>query len=601
MGRVAFPPEEYGGTADNEYLDCEFVEPALRILLIAEHDVEFRLIERLLNSMEGPSHHLHWCQADVTALAAMRGADYELILWGKISDSRISQALLAELKRQQITVPVIAIVDHVPANADRDAIRQGNADIVLRPALSPDTLQKAIAFACARSAPSILHLETLHADPLTGLSNRQQFRAQLARMLADARVPESVGLLLVDVDQFKKVNASYGQGAGDALIQLIAARIRDALPSPRCMARVGGNEFAIVLRNAQGDVENDCRRSIDDILQAMLKPFAVAQHAIRMSFSIGVALNKERTITADALLANADTAMRIAKADNGNHFQFYTRDMTDAQQKLLKLEAEIRRSIRNEEFELYYQPRIDIKTQQIVGAEGLLRWNHPTRGLLSPAQFIAVAEDCGLIVPLGYWVIHQACKDLNRLSELGQPEVQLAVNVSFKQFQDRNFVQTVANILGNQGITEGRLEFELTETTMMSEGQAVDQSLRRLSELGIDISLDDFGTGYSSFAHIQRLPISVLKIDRSFVGSVTSNEDDAVIVRAIINLAHSLNMEVIAEGAETAEQIAFLYQNNCDQVQGYYFSKPVNFRGLTTLLNVDTAQGDAPASRRILN
>lgn len=573
----------------------------MRILLIAEHDVEFRLIERLLSGIEGSSHHLSWSQADVAALAAMTVNDYELILWGKISDLAMSQALLAELKRQQSTVPVVAVVDHVPANADRDAIRQGNSDILLRPALTSDTLQKAMAFACAHSAPSILHLETLHADPLTGLSNRQQFRAQLARILVDTRVPESVGLLLVDVDQFKKVNASYGQGAGDALIQLIAARIRDALLSPRCMARVGGNEFAIVLRNAQGDVENDCRRSIDDILQAMLKPFAVAQHAIRMSFSIGVALNKERTITADALLANADVAMRIAKAENGNNFQFYTRDMTDAQQKLLKLEAEIRRSIRNEEFELYYQPRIDIKTQQIVGAEGLLRWNHPTRGLLSPAQFIAVAEDCGLIVPLGYWVIHQACKDLNRLSELGHHEVQLAVNVSFKQFQDRNFVQTVANILGNQGISEGRLEFELTETTMMSEGQAVDQSLRRLSELGIDISLDDFGTGYSSFAHIQRLPISVLKIDRSFVGSVTSNEDDAVIVRAIINLAHSLNMEVIAEGAETAEQIAFLYQNNCDQVQGYYFSKPVNFRGLTTLLNVDAAPVNTPASRRILN
>lgn len=198
-----------------------------------------------------------------------------------------------------------------------------------------------------------------------------------------------------------------------------------------------------------------------------------------------------------------------------------------------------------------------------------------------------MAEESGLIVPLGYWVVHQACKDLNELTLKGFDEVQLAVNVSFKQFQDKNFVQTVANIMNKHKITEGRLEFELTETTMMIEGLAVDQSLRRLSELGIDISLDDFGTGYSSFAHIQRLPISVLKIDRSFVGSVTTNEDDATIVKAIISLAHSLNMQVIAEGAETAEQVDFLSKNHCDQVQGFFFSKPVTFADIKELLTQD--------------
>ncbi len=213
-----------------------------------------------------------------------------------------------------------------------------------------------------------------------------------------------------------------------------------------------------------------------------------------------------------------------------------------------------------------------------------MRWRHPTRGLLAPSHFIAVAEESGLIVPLGYWIIQHACKDLNELASKGHHDVQLAVNVSFKQFQDKNFVQTVANILNKQGITAGRLEFELTETTMMIEGQSVDQSLRKLSELGIDISLDDFGTGYSSFAHIQRLPISILKIDRSFVSSVTSNEDDATIVKAIINLAHSLSMQVIAEGAETAEQVEFLCLNKCDQVQGFFFSKPVSFDNLKKLL-----------------
>ncbi len=557
----------------------------MQILLIAEHDAEFRLIERLLKSVEDSPFLLTWCQADVLALAATQVSAYKTIIWGRISDPEVSKALLSELKRQQIEIPVIAISDQYPPGSDRDAIKRGESDIVLRSSLTSQTLERTINFVCSKRVPFHSNIDSLNADPLTGLSNRQEFRNKLARILADATSPESVGLLLIDVDQFKKVNASYGQGAGDALIQLIAARIRNSLSEGQHAARIGGNEFAVVFQNGSESVAAQCRNCVERIIQAMAKPFPVAQHAIRMHVSIGIALNKEVEVTVDVLLANADMAMRIAKSEKGNNYQFYTQNMTQAAQKILKLESEIRRGIRNEEFELFYQPRIDLASNQIVGAEGLVRWNHPTRGVLPPAEFISVAEESGLIVPLGYWVIHQACKDLNLLSELGHHQIQIAVNVSFRQFQDKNFVQTVANILGNQGITEGRLEFELTETTMMIEGHAVDQSLRRLNELGIDISLDDFGTGYSSFAHIQRLPISVLKIDRSFVGSVTSNEDDATIVKAIISLAHSLNMQVIAEGAETAEQVNFLTENSCDQVQGFFYSKPVNFSSVKNLLS----------------
>lgn len=559
----------------------------MRILLIAEHDAEFRLIERLLKGIEWTPHQLTWCQADAQALNAIHVPSFQMLLWGRISVPEVSRALLEVLKSQKISIPVIAICDHFPPNADRAAIKRGESDILLRSTLSGKVISRAISYASERNLPSIGNIEALHADPLTGLSTRQDFRERLARILVDAKQAESVGVLLIDVDQFKKVNASYGQGAGDALIQLIAARIRSVISEQQYVARIGGNEFAIVFQNTEESVESECRACIEKLIQSMAKPFPVAQHAIRMDISIGVVTNKELEITVDAILANADMAMRIAKSEKGSNFQFYTRDMTDAAQKILKLKSEIRRAVRNEEFELYYQPRIDIKSNRVVGAEGLVRWNHPTRGLLYPAAFISVAEDSGLIVPLGYWVLHQACKDLNVLAEVGHPEVQLAVNVSFKQFQDRNFVQTVANILGNQGITEGRLEFELTETTMMIEGLAVDQSLRRLNELGIDISLDDFGTGYSSFAHIQRLPISTLKIDRSFVGSVTSNEDDATIVKAIINLAHSLNMQVIAEGAETAEQIEFLRLNKCDQVQGHFFSEAVSLTALKKLLSME--------------
>lgn len=557
----------------------------MRILLIADQDAEFKLLERVVGNIEGARHQLTWCQSDISVLEAMPANRFHLILWGQISDPRLSRKILAELNRQKIKASFIVIADRLPPGVDAQASARGDADILLRENLNATMLARAIAF----TVPVVAELapESLNVDPLTGLINRQEFREQLDRILANASIPESVGLLLIDVDQFKKVNASYGQGAGDALIQLIVERISTCLSAHHHVARIGGNEFAVVYQNAIGSVESECRVNLERILQSMAKPFPVAQHVIRMNVSMGIAMNKEPGMSMDGLLANADMAMRIAKREKGSNYQFYTKGMTDAAQKILRLEGEIRRAIRNEEFVLYYQPRIDINSHRIVGAEGLLRWEHPTRGLLPPSEFIAVAEESGLIVPLGYWVMHQACKDLNELTVKGYDDIQLAVNVSFKQFQDKNFVQTVANILEKEAITPGRLEFELTETTMMIEGQAVDQSLRRLSELGIDISLDDFGTGYSSFAHIQRLPISVLKIDRSFVGSVTTNEDDATIVKAIINLAHSLNMQVIAEGAETAEQVNFLGKNKCDQVQGFFFSEAVPFAEIKDLLSQD--------------
>jgi len=403
--------------------------------------------------------------------------------------------------------------------------------------------------------------------------------------------PASVALLLIDVDQFKKVNVSYGQGAGDALIQMIAERIQSCLLPHQRLARIGGNEFAAVFHNPVGSVEAEAVMRCELVVSAMAKHFLLGRNAVKMNVSLGLAIKADNEISVDNLFGQADMAMRVAKLERGNTWQRYTFDMTNDAQKELKLESEIRRSLRKEDFVLHYQPRIDISRNKIVGVEALLRWEHPVRGLLPPGSFIRVAEESGLIVPLGYWIIHSACKQLNELSSKGFDHVQIAVNVAFKQFQDKNFVRTVANIIKKHGISPGRLEFELTETTMMIEGSAVDQSLRELSNLGIAISLDDFGTGYSSFAHIQRLPISALKIDRSFVSNVQSNLDDATIVKAIINLAHSLNMKVIAEGAETRGQVDFLREHQCDQVQGYFFSRPISDDNLLILLERERERG----------
>jgi diguanylate cyclase (GGDEF)-like protein len=562
----------------------------VRILLISEQDGDHSLVERLLHSITDIPSELVSCPTDPRALAERDLGRYHLVLWGMVSDVQIAARLLIEFNRQQITLPLMVLTDKVANSSNRQQTSLNDFDVMSRDSLSVPLMRSALMhFGARRQASGSMPARV--PDPLTGLSNRQHLREQLATVLADKAEAACVALLLIDVDQFKKVNVSYGQGAGDALIQLIAERIQSCLAPTQRLARIGGNEFAVVFQNTVGSIDAEATLRTDAILQAMNKPFPLARHAVKMHVSLGLAIKDAGIMTVDNLFAHADMAMRVAKLDKGNTCKLYTRDMTDSAQHELKLESEIRRSLRKEDFVLHFQPRIDICRDRIIGVEALVRWQHPVRGLLPPGEFIRVAEESGLIVPMGYWIIHAACKYLNELSSKGYDHIQIAVNVAFKQFQDSNFVRTVANIIRKHNIEPGRLEFELTETTMMVEGSAVDQSLRQLSELGIAISLDDFGTGYSSFAHIQRLPISALKIDRSFVSGVQKNLDDATIVKAMINLAHSLNMEVIAEGAETVEQVDFLREHECDQVQGYYFSRPISYDDFLVLLAMERERG----------
>ena len=564
----------------------------MRVLLISELESDFTQVGRLLQGIPDIPSELEACPADPRALASRNLSRYQLMLWGQISDVQIAARLLLELSRQQVNLPLVVLTDKAPASEDGhyDQDPPRDFEVLPREGLSVHLMRSVLLHFGARRQ-AVQQQPGRVPDPLTGLNNRQYLREQLFTVLSQRTEPASVALLLIDVDQFKKVNVSYGQGAGDALIQLIAERIQSCLLPHQRLARVGGNEFAVVFQNPTGSVEAEAVGRAETILQTMAKPFPLARHAVKMNVSLGLVIKDAGPMLVDTLFAQADMAMRVAKLEKGNTLQRYTHDMTDAAQDELKLESEIRRSLRKEDFVLHFQPRVDIDRNKIVGVEALVRWNHPVKGLLPPGAFIRVAEDSGLIVPLGYWVIHSACKYLNELSSKGHDHVHIAVNVAFKQFQDKNFVRTVANIIRKHGISPGRLEFELTETTMMIEGNSVDQSLRELSELGIAISLDDFGTGYSSFAHIQRLPISALKIDRSFVSSVHENLDDATIVKAIINLAHSLNMRVIAEGAETIQHVDFLREHRCDQVQGYYFSKPINYSDLLVLLEMERERG----------
>jgi predicted signal transduction protein with EAL and GGDEF domain len=366
----------------------------------------------------------------------------------------------------------------------------------------------------------------------------------------------------------------------------MAERILSCLGPGDSAARIGGDEFAILLDHTEAGI--DTSMLAQQLADTVGQPFALAGHQVTVGCSIGVAVYPAAGREIDGLLKAADLARQKAKAVRGCTYRFYNEKMNADASAQLYREADLRRGLRRNEFRLYYQPRVSLQSGRIVGVEGLIRWQHPVRGLVSPSEFIPLAEDSGLIVPLGYWIVHQACADIRRMEELGLPPVDVALNLSFKQFHDSKFAETVTHIISESGVDPKRLEFELTETTIMTNGDETDQCMRALNAIGSSFSLDDFGTGYSSFVHIHRLPIDALKVDRSFVHQVTHNADAATIVTAIINLAHSLNMTVVAEGAESEAQMRFLQERRCDQVQGFYFSPPVPFEALCDLIRSDT-------------
>jgi diguanylate cyclase (GGDEF)-like protein len=414
----------------------------------------------------------------------------------------------------------------------------------------------------------------LQQDPLTGVANRQLFLQVLQQSLTRARSQQSpLALLVINFDNFKNINDSFGYRAGDLLMRNMARRLTQCAAGQHAVARIGGDEFALIIERCQQReaAEQFARRLIDELSA----PVMLDNYPVVVSVSIGAALYPEASDNAEGLLKRAVLAMRQAKLERGSSLQLYSEETKLESLQRLSLEADLRKALRRNEFELHYQPRVDLISGETLGMESLIRWRHPTRGWVSPQEFIPVAEESGLIIPIGYWTIKQACDDMNAFTKAGYGHLEVAVNLSFKQLQDSLFVETATRIIEQSGVDASQLEFELTETAIMSNFQQTYDGMMALAKLGITFSLDDFGTGFSSFAHIQKLPISALKIDRSFIRRVIENNDDAVIVRAIINLAHSLRLRVIGEGVETLEQVQFLWQHCCDQVQGYYFSPAI--------------------------
>ena len=411
-------------------------------------------------------------------------------------------------------------------------------------------------------------------DALTALPNRTLLQDRLTKALADARRQKyKIALLFLDLDRFKDINDLLGHSVGDLFLQEVAERLKRFAREQDTVARLGGDEFLIMLTHIK-DV-SDAAVAAERLMDAMTAGFVVQGHSLNVSCSIGISIFPEHGADCEMLIKHADAAMYSAKADGRNNFRFFTADMNAQAVERLTLENSLRSALAKEQLFLMYQPQMDIATGRITGLEALLRWQHPELGLVPPDRFIRIAENSGLIVPIGEWVLRTACSQARKLQDEGLPVVTIAVNVSAVQFRQESFGEVIRKVLRETGLSPQHLELELTESLLLANADVTFSVLRELKNMGVTLAIDDFGTGYSSFSYLKQFQIGKLKIDRSFITNVAANPDDAAITAAIISMAKSLHLKVIAEGVEDEAQMAFLRAHQCDEIQGYYFSKPL--------------------------
>ena len=411
-------------------------------------------------------------------------------------------------------------------------------------------------------------------DALTGLPNRALLEDRLSKALASARrQKDKVALLFLDLDRFKNVNDSLGHLVGDLLLQDVAERLKRWSREQDTVARLAGDEFLIVLTDVK-DIP-DAAVAAERLMDAMTAEFVVQGHSFDISCSLGISIFPEHGADGETLIKHADTAMYCAKEYGRNNFQFFTADMNAQGVERLTLESSLRLALGKQELFLVYQPQLDIGTGRITGLEALLRWQHPELGLVPPDKFIRIAENSGLIMPIGEWVLRTACSQARKWQDEGLPAVPVAVNVSAVQFRQEGFCELIRRVLRETGLAPQYLELELTESLLLTSADVTLSVLQELRALGLKLAIDDFGTGYSSFSYLRQFRVSKLKIDRSFVRDIAVDPDDAAIAAAIISMAKSLHLKVIAEGVEDEAQMSFLRAHQCDEIQGYYFSKPL--------------------------
>jgi diguanylate cyclase (GGDEF)-like protein/PAS domain S-box-containing protein len=450
------------------------------------------------------------------------------------------------------------------------------------------------------SAARAMTLQITHSaehDFLTGLPNRMLLNDRVGQAIAlAARHMKQVAILFLDLDGFKHINDSFGHTIGDKLLQSVAKRLVDCVRGSDTVSRQGGDEFVVLLSEVEHS--EDAAITARRMLRLVAEAHSVGQHELHITTSMGVSVYPDDGLDAETLIKNADTAMYQAKENGRQSYKFFKPAMNVRAVERQSIEEGMRRALERQEFALYYQPKVNLRTGAITGAEALLRWAHPTRGSISPAQFIPIAEACGLILPIGAWVLREACTQARAWVDAGLPATTMAVNVSAMEFRGENFLDGLFAILNETGLDPKSLELDLTESVLMKRAESTASILQTLRERGVQVAVDDFGTGYSSLSYLRKFPVDALKIDQSFVRQISTAGDDTPIVTAVIGMARSLKLRVVAEGVETPEELEFLRMHQCDEAQGYYFSRPVLPQQFAKLLETGIPEPSAVVYRR---
>lgn len=510
-------------------------------------------------------------------IAALRKVNFNLRTNAKLAVDK-KNCLLEEKSSK-----TIAEKKHAEQENRNDKLTQANAQLIM----TGVELQIAVA-KIAHAKAEMTHLA--HYDFLTDLPNRMQLYERMNLAIDWAKRHQAkMALLFLDIDRFKQINDSLGHTAGDKLLQSIALRLKSVVRSTDTVSRLGGDEFVLLL--SEFDQVKTLSQKVEKIRAVVATPHNIEGQNIDISSSIGISLYPEDGEDADTLMLNADSAMYYAKENGRNRYYFFKPEMRKQVSSRQALEKGIYTALRNQEFELFYQAQINLRNRVITGVEALIRWRHPVDGVMSPACFIPAAEECGAIIPIGRWVLQEACRQAQAWVEDGLYFNVIAVNISAREFDDHEFLDNVCEVLRETGLAPYRLELEITETVLMKNIQASTATLHALRAMGIKISIDDFGTGYSSLSYLKCIPFDTMKIDQSFVSGISATNDD-VLVKAIIAIGTNLNHKVIAEGVETLEQLDFLRKNECEAAQGFYLHSPMTGLEFTSILQ----QGKQPVS-----
>ena len=546
------------------------------ILIISENETDRVILSSCLERAVPSRFSLLTPQSDDRPLESLLDPAVDAVI---MAHGPESEYILRLASKNGVTAPLIVMLDAASEETIGQLRELGAQDYLIRGQLQDDLVHRILDYSIQLKNARDTIQKLSNRDTLTGTLNRAGFRAHLERAMGRSeRYGFNTALLYINIDQFANVNDHYGEADGDVMIKSISRRLINKMRSTDSIARLGGDEFAVVLEdvNSLQDVEIIA----DKMLKSISSPMILSEQQVAVEASIGIAIYPEDGREFSDLVECSRSAMQQAKSIDGGCFIRYSDKLTFDIAGNSSLAGELRTAVRKNQFELHYQPRIDLATGQLVGLEALLRWNHPERGLVFPGEFISACEDMGLMKTIGYQVIQHACSAQLWLEEQGLANVDVAVNIAFSQVQDDRFVEIVKDIITRSGANASRLEFELTESTILKSPEGIKMRMDELRQLGISFSLDDFGTGFSQLSHLTDLPISALKIDSCFVRELPHNTHQEAVCTMIIEMGRRLGMLVVAEGAETYEQVEFLREKECQQVQGFYYSPAIPLQQL---------------------